>query len=446
MTTAQILIKVAQLLLSLSILIILHELGHFLPAKWFKTRVEKFYLFFDPYFSLFKFKKGETEYGIGWIPLGGYVKISGMIDESMDKEQMKAPPQPWEFRSKPAWQRLVIMVGGVSVNLILAFFIYALILWHWGDSYLPARNLTYGISAGPLGREIGLRNGDMILAVDHKPVDNFAGIPYQIIINEARTLQVERKGKELSLPLSLPFVRQLIKQKGIGFMTIRMPVIVDSVTPAASFLKGRLAKGDRIISLNGKPTPFDVAFMQSMQGKKDTTVALGVIRGGDTVQVLAHVNALGLIGFLKRPPNEIFTLETRTYSLLTAFPAGFHKAVSTLTDYARQLKLIFFSKEVKASQSVGGFITIGSLFPSSWDWHSFWMMTAFLSIILAFINILPIPALDGGHVLFLLYEIITRRKPSQKFMEYAQVAGMILIFGIILYANGMDIWRHIFAK
>lgn len=444
MTTAQIFIKVAQLMLSLSILVIWHELGHFIPAKWFKTRVEKFYLFFNPWFSLFKFKKGDTEYGIGWLPLGGYVKIAGMVDESMDKAQLQRPPQPWEFRSKPAWQRLIIMVGGVTMNVLLAFIIYVAMLWVWGETYLPPQNLSYGLSTGPLAEQIGLKDGDKIVAVDGKPVENVSSIPYQIIVNQAHSLQVDREGVQISLPVPPGFIEQLVKSKGQGFVTVRMPVIVDTVLPSAQFLEGRLEKGDRVISLNGHPTPFDQEFQEVEKGMRNTVVTLGVLRHGhDTVYVKARINDQGLIGFGKRPPEKIFHFETRHYSFLASIPAGIQKGISSIGSYLQQLKLIFFSKEVKTSDSLGGFITIGSLFPAYWDWQAFWSMTAFLSIILAVMNILPIPALDGGHVLFLLYEIITRRKPSERFLEYAQIAGMIILFSLLLYANGLDIWRHL---
>ncbi|MBX5438133.1 MAG: site-2 protease family protein, partial [Thermoflavifilum sp.] len=390
MTTAQIFIKVAQLMLSLSILVIWHELGHFIPAKWFKTRVEKFYLFFNPWFSLFKFKKGDTEYGIGWLPLGGYVKIAGMVDESMDKAQLQRPPQPWEFRSKPAWQRLIIMVGGVTMNVLLAFIIYVAMLWVWGETYLPPQNLSYGLSTGPLAEQIGLKDGDKIVAVDGKPVENVSSIPYQIIVNQAHSLQVDREGVQISLPVPPGFIEQLVKSKGQGFVTVRMPVIVDTVLPSAQFLEGRLEKGDRVISLNGHPTPFDQEFQEVEKGMRNTVVTLGVLRHGhDTVYVKARINDQGLIGFGKRPPEKIFHFETRHYSFLASIPAGIQKGISSIGSYLQQLKLIFFSKEVKTSDSLGGFITIGSLFPAYWDWQAFWSMTAFLSIILAVMNILP---------------------------------------------------------
>ncbi|MCL6524240.1 MAG: RIP metalloprotease RseP [Thermoflavifilum sp.] len=447
MTTTQILIKVAQLMLSLSILVIWHELGHFIPAKLFKTKVEKFYLFFNPWFSLFKFKRGETEYGIGWLPLGGYVKIAGMIDESLDKDQLQRPPQPWEFRAKPAWQRLIIMVGGVLMNVILAFMIYVAILWVWGETYLPPQNLTYGLSTGPLAQQIGLRDGDRIMAVDGKPIDNVSAIPYDIIVNQAHSIQLDRNGVQISLPIPPGFIEQMVRSKGKGFVSIRMPVIVDTVLPSARFLEGKLMKGDRIISVNGRPTPFDQDFQEAVKGLKNTTVVLGVLRQPhDTSYVKARINDQGLIGFGKRPPDEIFHFETKHYSFWTSIPAGIHKGLSSIGSYLQQLKLIFFSKEVKTSDSLGGFITIGNLFPAFWDWQAFWSMTAFLSIILAVMNILPIPALDGGHVLFLLYEIVTRRKPSEKFLEYAQIAGMIILFALLLYANGLDIWRHLTGR
>ncbi|QHS62852.1 RIP metalloprotease RseP [Chitinophaga agri] len=443
MTTQEILVKAGQLILSLSILVVLHELGHFIPAKLFKARVEKFYLFFDPWFSLFKKKKGDTEYGIGWLPLGGYVKISGMVDESMDREQMAKPPQPWEFRSKPAWQRLIIMIGGVTVNLVLGFLIYAMMLWHWGESYLPTKNVTYGIAVDSLAGSIGLRDGDMVLSVNNEPVENFRSIPAEIILREAKSIQVQRDGQPVDIKIPEGFVREMIKRKGT-LMDVRIPFIVDTVLPKSPAEKAGFRKGDRTLSVNGAPASYFHEFRKELQKYKSKTVPVQVLREGDTIQLLANVAENGTVGMAPGNPEHDFKFATREYTLMEAIPAGFSKCINTLVKYVQQLRLIFVSKEVKASESLGGFISIGNLFPAHWDWIAFWEMTALLSIILAFMNILPIPALDGGHVLFLLYEIITGRKPSEKFLEYAQIVGMVILFSLLLYANGLDIWRSIF--
>jgi regulator of sigma E protease len=443
MTTQEILVKAGQLILSLSILVVLHELGHFIPAKLFKARVEKFYLFFDPWFSLFKTKKGDTEYGIGWLPLGGYVKISGMVDESMDREQMAKPPQPHEFRSKPAWQRLIIMIGGVTVNLVLGFLIYSMMLWHWGESYLPTKNLTYGIAVDSLAESIGLRDGDMVLSVDNEPVENFRAIPAEIILREATSIQIERDGKPMDFRIPPGFVREMIRKKGT-LMDVRVPFSVDSVVPKSAAEKAGLRKGDKTLTVNGAPAFYFHEFRKALQPFKNKTVPIEVLRNGDTIRLFANVPETGLLGIGPASSEKDFKFATREYTFFEAIPAGFVKCKNTLVKYVQQLRLIFVSKEVKANESLGGFISIGNLFPAHWDWIAFWEMTALLSIILAFMNILPIPALDGGHVLFLLYEIITGRKPSEKFLEYAQIVGMIILFGLLLYANGLDVWRSWF--
>jgi regulator of sigma E protease len=437
MSTEEILIKAAQLILSLSILVVLHELGHFIPAKLFKTRVEKFYLFFDPWFSILKFKKGDTEYGLGWLPLGGYVKISGMIDESMDKEQMALPPKPWEFRSKPAWQRLIIMIGGVTVNILLAFFIYAMLLWHYGETHLPNANVKYGIEVDSLGRSIGLQSGDKMVALDNKPVKYFDEIVPDIILDEIKTIQVDRNGQVVNVAIPEGFVRTLIKRKA-SFLDARRPFVIDSILPNSAAQKASLHKGDTMISVNGVPTLFMADFTKEVRKHKNENVELAVLRGKDTLNIKATLSDEGTLGIVGK---EVLELYTRHYTFFESLPAGFHKGVQKLQEYISQLRLIFVSKEVKASESVGGFASIAKLFPAAWDWVAFWNLTAFLSIILAFMNILPIPALDGGHVLFLIYEIVTGRKPSEKFLEYAQVVGMVLVLALLLFANGLDVWR-----
>jgi len=438
-----ILIKILQLLLSLSILVIFHEFGHFITAKIFKTRVEKFYLFFNPWFSLFKFTFKETEYGVGWLPLGGYVKISGMIDESMDKEQMKQPPQPWEFRSKPAWQRLIIMLGGVFVNILLAIFIYIFMLSLWGEQYIPTSEVKYGITVDSLAYEMGLRNGDKIISVDNRPVEEFHKIPSEIIIEEVKTIQVERNGKKTEIEVPKGFLNKLVQHRNPDFIGIRIPFYVGGFSKDSPALVAGLKEKDRIIGINGEPSLYFDEFRDKIKESKGKEANIKVVRDGDTLVREVKVTPEGLIGVYAENPSNFFNLREKDYSFLEAIPAGTVKAYKGVENYLKQLKLLF-SPEVKAYESVGGFITIGSIFPSVWDWQSFWGLTAFLSIMLAILNILPIPALDGGHVMFLLYEIIARRKPSDKFLEYAQIVGMVLLFSLLIFANGNDIMRIIF--
>ena len=438
-------IKAGQLILCLSILVVLHEMGHFLPAKWFKCRVEKFYLFFDPWFSIVKKKIGDTVYGIGWLPLGGYVKISGMIDESMDKEAMKMPPQPWEFRSKKPWQRLIIMIGGVTVNLILGFFLFAMILWHWGEEYLPAKNATYGVYVDSLGKSIGLRDGDKIVAVNGKEIENFSRLSTDIILNEAKTIQIIRAGQNMDIAVPDGTISALIKRKGDPLAYPKFPAVVDSVMKDAKFTSGALQKDDQIVALNGMPVGSFFELSDLKKNMKNKEVALTVIRNtSDTAQVKVKLDGNASIGFFFRQPQKFLNFAVKKYTFFESLPAGVAKGWSMLVMNVQNFKLLFTSKEVKASESLGSFLTIGNMFGAEWDWERFWSMTALLSIVLAFMNILPIPALDGGHVLFTLYEIITGRKPSDKFMEYAQMAGMILLLCVMAYALGLDFWRYLF--
>jgi regulator of sigma E protease len=438
-------IKAVQLILCLSILVVLHEMGHFLPAKWFKCRVEKFYLFFDPWFSLVKKKIGETVYGIGWLPLGGYVKISGMVDESMDKEQMKQPPQPWEFRSKPAWQRLIIMIGGVTVNLLLGFFLFAMILFVWGERYLPTKNLKYGIYVDSLGKRIGLQDGDKILTIDGRQQADFSKISADIILKEAKTIQVDRNGQIHNLSIPEGTTRGLIKRKGEPIAFPKYPAVVDSVSKEAKFTSGTLEKGDIIIALNEQPIRSLAELQDIKRNYKDKQVELTVLRREtDTAKVRVQLSKDANVGYFPRPADQFLDFATEKYSFFESLPAGVKKGWNTLVMNVRNFKLLFTSKEVKASESLGSFLSIGNMFGAEWDWERFWGMTALLSIVLAFMNILPIPALDGGHVLFTLYEMITGRKPGEKFMEYAQMAGMALLLGIMAYALGLDFWRYLF--
>ncbi|WP_295231547.1 RIP metalloprotease RseP [Sediminibacterium sp.] len=434
-------VKAGQFILSFSILVVLHELGHFLPAKWFGCRVDKFYLFFDPWFSLFKKKKGETEYGLGWIPFGGYVKIAGMIDESMDKEQLKKPAEPWEFRSKPAWQRLIIMVGGVVVNIILAIVIFVGITWYWGDEQLPVKNLKYGVHVDSLGKSIGLKDGDNVIAMDGKKIENFGSIESELVLTEAKKLTVLREGQTIEIDVPESFMQKIVEQKKFsGMLMPQYPVIVDSVSSTAVFNSGELKKGDRLISMNGKAFTYYHEFDQLKKSAANTVAQLTAIRGVDTVQIKALVNDKGAIGFFQLSPLAILGTEHIQYDLFAAIPIGFNRCWETLDRYITGIKQLFTGK-VNASDSLGSVISIGNTFPGVWDWERFWTLTGIFSIVLAFMNILPIPALDGGHALFTLYEMVSGRKPGDKFMEYAQMAGMILLMGLMAYALGLDFWR-----
>ena len=438
--------KTLQFILSFSILVTLHELGHFVTARMFKCRVEKFYLFFNPWFSLWKKKIGETEYGIGWVPFGGYVKISGMIDESMDKEQMKLPPQPYEFRAKPAWQRLIIMTGGVIVNVLLAIVLFIFITNKWGEEYLPAQNVTWGIHADSLGRRAGLMDGDKIVSVNNKPNDNFNTIAVDIVLGKTKSLQVDRNGQRLDIPIPDSLVNELNANKAEGFIEVRFPVIVDSVDKTkAHFLQNSLQKGDTLIAIDGQPFAFFNEFDSMKQAYKNKAVTLTALRGGDTVNVKAQLGETAAVGFLPvSKASDLFTTVEHHYTFLESIPIGFSKCWQTLGRYISGLRQIFAGK-VKASDSLGSVISIGNAFSGHLaDWQSFWTLTAIFSIILAFMNMLPIPALDGGHALFTLAEMITGRKPGDKFMEYAQMFGMVLLLGLMAYAMGLDVWRFFF--
>jgi regulator of sigma E protease len=430
--------------MSLSILVLIHELGHFTLAKFFKTRVEKFYLFFDPWFALFKHKKGETEYGIGWLPLGGYVKISGMIDESMDKEQMKQPPKPWEFRSKTSGQRLLIMTGGVVFNFVFAMLVYILVLFAWGETYLPTANAKYGIVTDSVGYAIGLRNGDKILTVDNKHIENFLEITTDIVLNNRKTIQVERDGAVLNIEIPKEYIPKMLKGKGqVEPRTPFGPFVVAAFGKESPGKIAGVLLGDELIGLDDKKFTYFDEFQKYLNVNKDHSLVVNLLRKGENIKISVKPTSSGLLGINRTGSlDQIFELKTIKYGFLQSFPAGIDKGFRTVRNYLKQFKLIF-SKHTKGYESLGGFITIGSIFPGVWDWQSFWNLTAFLSIILAVMNILPIPALDGGHVIFLLFEVITGRKPSDKFLEYAQIAGMILLLALLIYANGNDVLRLI---
>lgn len=438
-------LQAGQLILSLSILVIIHELGHYLTAKWFKCRVEKFYLFFDPWFSLFKKKVGETEYGVGWLPLGGYVKIAGMIDESMDKEQMKKPAEPWEFRSKPAWQRLIIMVAGVTMNILLAFLIYSMILLVWGEKKVPVSSMKYGLAfRDSLMFDLGFKNGDKILAVNNQPVEDYTDIVKKLILGNE--VNIERDGKLETVTLPVDLIGKLVEKKRsrMPLLEPRIPVIVDEVADSSNAYRAGLRSGDQIIAVNGVPAFFFDELKNVLEKSKEQTIQVGVVRGADTLALSTNVTKDGTIGFY--PVSAISDLDSMgilklhitKYSVLQAFPAGVKMAGEQLQFYIDQFKKIL-SPETGAYKGVGGFKAMGSIFPDSgWDWETFWRITAFFSIVLAFMNLLPIPALDGGHVMFTLYEMVSGRKPSDKFLEYAQIVGMVILFGLLIYANGND--------
>lgn len=447
------LIRVLQFMLAISILVLLHEGGHFFFAKLFGIRVEKFYLFFDPWFHLFEFKpkKSHTTYGIGWLPLGGYCKISGMIDESFDTEQMKKPAQPWEFRTKPAWQRLLVMVGGVLVNFLLALFIYSMILFHWGDTYIPVRNMTYGMVFNSDAKALGFKDGDILIGTEKGEFKDFNADLYRDL-SEARRVDIVRQGKamSLSLPGDLNMLDMLQKQP--SFVRPLIPAEVDSVLPGTAAARMGMRRGDMVVGINGVKVGSWNAFTDEIGRLSDVLAVaktpddsmkvrratLVIDRGGrlDTSSVVLSADLK--VGFTVKMTSAIYQPVTKRYGFWESFPAGVVYGVDVLKGYVSDMKYVFTADGAK---SLGGFGAIGSLFPPTWDWYMFWKMTAFLSIILAFMNILPIPALDGGHVLFLLYEMITRRKPSENFMIRAEYVGFAILILLMLVANLNDILR-----
>ncbi len=447
-----ILIKTIQFFLSLSLLIVLHELGHFIPAKIFKTRVEKFYLFFDVKFSLFKKKIGETVYGIGWLPLGGYVKISGMIDESMDTEQMKEEPKPWEFRSKPAWQRLIIMLGGVTVNFILAVIIYIGMAYSYGDQYIPMESLKDGVwvTEKSIGDKLGIQTGDKILAVDGKELESFDKVFGELI--NGNNITIERNGQQIEKEIPVDFIATLLEDEDkIRFLSFRVPFVVNKVPKSSHNKDAGFSAKDKFVAVNGQAAEYRDEVIDFLEKNKGQEINVTVQReDGSKADVTAQVNDEGMLGLevggytMEDLEDEgYFSIKTQNYSFVEAIPAGINKGVNTLSSYVKQLKKIF-NPETGAYKGVGGFAAIGSLFPDTWNWATFWSTTAFISIMLAFMNILPIPALDGGHVAFLLYEMVTGRKPSDKFLEYAQMVGFFLLIGLLLFANGNDLYKWLF--
>jgi regulator of sigma E protease len=433
--------KTAQFILSFSIIVVLHELGHFIPARLFGARVEKFYLFFNPGFSLWKKKIGDTEYGLGWIPFGGYVKISGMIDESMDKEQMNKAPESYELRSKPAYQRLIVMLGGVIVNVILAIVIFIGIAWFWGDDFLPAKNLSYGIHPTEISKKMGLQDGDIIVALDQKELKDFFELESKLVLEDAKTIQIKRGDSVLSLPIPTTIAAELSNANNTtAFVVPLFPVIVDSIGKSAVMVEGSFQKNDTLLSINGQSIQFQHEFIEVKKKYSDSLVTILAKRGMDTVKIRTLINNKAQLGLFVKLPMQLFKTEHQAYSFAEAIPTGIQRCFTTLDNYVTGIKQIFTGK-VNPNDSLGSLISIGNTFPSQWDWERFWTLTAVFSIVLGFMNVLPIPALDGGHALFILFEMITGRKPSDKFMEYAQIAGMILMFGLMLYALGLDFWR-----
>lgn len=442
------LIKALQLIVSLSILVVIHEFGHFLFARLFKIRVEKFYLFFNPWFSLFKFKpkNSETEYGIGWLPLGGYVKIAGMIDESMDKEQMAKEPQEWEFRSKPAWQRLLVMVGGVLFNFILALIIYSMMLFTWGDTYIPMKNVKNGMDFSQTAQEAGFKQHDILITADGKDLNLRAGtlsMNTLMLFMDAEKVLVQRDGQQVEINMPDGFADNVIANKDRDLMSVFTtwtPAVVGSVVDSSAAQQAGLMAGDSIVKINNVAVTSFAQIQREVRKNLEKNINVSYHRGDSVLHTASmQVNKDGIIGIGSKPFD--FKPQTDNYSFFASFPAGVKLGIETLKSYVAQIRFLF-SKE--GLSNLGGFGAIGSMFAPTWNWEAFWSMTAFLSIVLAFMNILPIPALDGGHILFLLYEVITRRKPSEKFLEYAQLVGMVILFALLIFANGNDIFRAIF--
>ncbi len=448
-------IVAAQFLLSISLLVVLHEAGHFLMAKLFKTKVEKFYLFFNPKFSLFKKKIGETEYGIGWLPLGGYVKIAGMIDESMDKEFLNSEPKPWEFRSKPAWQRLLIMLGGIIVNILLAIFIYIMIAFTWGEKRVPLNSLPDGIWVqSQVLKEAGFRTGDHIIALDGKPVYYLGDLvdSPNVPLLAAKQVTVVRGGDTLQINMPGDLINQLIESKQKkGLINLRLPFMINKMAKQSPNAGVDLRKGDRVVAIAGQPVKYMDQVIDYLEAHPGTDVEIQIVRDGDTLTRNVHISEEGKLGVMLAAPDMetlqkqgFLRVEYHRYGFFQSIGKGFQRMWKTLTGYIDQIKMIF-TPSTGAYKGLGGFVSIAKIFPTTWDWLAFWEITAFLSIMLAVLNVLPIPALDGGHAMFTVYEMITGHKPSDKFLEKAQLVGFFILLALLLYANGNDLIR-LFGK
>ncbi len=443
----EIAVQIAQLLVSLSLLVICHEFGHFITAKIFKCRVEKFYLFFNPFnFSLFKYKYGETEYGVGWLPLGGYVSISGMVDENTSADQLSKEPQPWEFRTKPAWQRLIIMLAGIIVNVILAMFIYAMIAFHWGSTYLSTDNLKYGIAVDSLGYEMGLRDGDMIKYVNSEPAAEFNKVFVDLLLGDPRTLTVERDGQIVTLTIDDEMVSKLLdpKLQSVPFMP-RFPFVIAEIPDDAdnAARKAGFMAGDSLVTFNGQPCSFYNNVRDMLEANKGKPVEIGYVRGGEQMTATLTIPEDGKLGVFTKSYHDFLEFTTVQYGFFESFPIGISRGVDKIVEYVKQFKLIF-NPDTKAYKSVGSFITMTKIFPETWNWYAFWSLTAFFSVILAVMNLLPIPGLDGGHALFTLFEIVTGKKPSDKFLERAQTVGFIIVIALMVFAIGNDLLKYVF--
>ncbi len=447
MTNSEILVVTVYFFLSISFLVVMHELGHFLTARYFKTKVEKFYLFFDPWFALWKRKIGGCEYGIGWLPLGGYVKIAGMIDESMDTEGLASEPKPYEFRAKPAWQRLIIMLGGIIVNVILGIVIFAMLLWKSGEQKLPAENCTYGMEFSQTMKNAGLQDGDVIKAVNGEDLEDYGTWAGKLILGDGdKSMDVIRDGQSVHIPIADSTLLAIQSQKEEVHVQPFIPFLVESVSSDGS-ASGKLVPGDQVIGVNGHSPLYFQQIKDSLENYKGKSLTLQTLRNTDTLNIEMTPNKEGKLGIvLNTDPNNFFKIDTINYSFTQSIGAGYKKAKNALTGQAKGMYKMATDDGVSAKDNLGGFITIAKLFPSEWgDWDKFWRITGLLSLILAFMNLLPIPALDGGHVVFLLYEMITGRTPSIKFMEIAQITGMVLVLGLILYINGREIIQALFG-
>jgi regulator of sigma E protease len=442
---------VCQFFLSLSLLIVLHEMGHFAPAKWFKTRVEKFYLFFDfsPFNSLWKTKKGETEYGIGWLPLGGYVKISGMVDESMDTEQLKLPPQPWEFRSKPAWQRLIIMIGGVTVNLLLGFFIYAMMLWYFGKAFVPTSEVKqYGMAFDSVLIRQGLQQGDVLVKIGNEDFNRLdpAAFVQAVVLGNTRQITVLRNNTDTTITLSDDIAMQITSQHVAKSSLIapRIPFYIAQLAPGKAAEKAGILKGDHIVAFNGQPIPYFDQFTSLAKQFKGQSVALGIVRNNEPININVPISEQGTIGVITKS-DGYFNISREKYALADALPGGVKMGWEFLSNQIKAFGQMF-KGNISVKDNLGSVISIGKLFSPEWNWEVFWNVTASLSIILAFMNLLPIPALDGGYVVFLIWEVFTGKKVSDKFMERAVTAGFFLLLTLMVVALGLDVWRHFLEK